>query len=299
MFSRLLDRSIVLSFDRTGFRRHQKGFVDEPERTVGDVLVTGGTAGIGYAACAGLSKRGARLTVWARNPTRGQRAADTLGASFRAVDLGDLSAVAAAARAYAPNQLSAVVLNAGAMPLERTRTDQGHELIWSSQVLGHLLILRVLYKRGLLGPDTRVVWVSSGGMYTQRLDLRDLRCERGYQRHTVYANAKRAQVILNEHLAGAWPEVPTACMHPGWVKTEAVAHAMPVFNALTGPILRAPSEGADTIVWWVTREQAPPTGRFWFDRREQPTHLRSSTRTRAGDRDALTQQVFADTDPYV
>ncbi len=296
-----LDRSVVFSFDSTGFRRHQRAFQIESERELHgrDVLVTGGTAGIGKAAAGAMVERGARVSVWARNPTRGKEAADRIGAAFTPVDLGDLDEVAKAARDFAPDDLAAIVLNAGAMPLKRTLTKTGHELIWASQVLGHLLTLRILHSRGLLGPQTRVIWVSSGGMYSQRLDLSDLTRANGYQRHTVYANAKRAQVMLGAHLADRWPTVPMAVMHPGWVQTDAVKHSMPVFHALTRPILRTPAQGADTIVWLAARKDTPESGLFWLDRCSQPTHLRAATRATSADRASLFRRVFADTDDWV
>jgi hypothetical protein len=106
-------------------------------------------------------------------------------------------------------------------------------------------------------------------------------------------------VVLAAWLASEWPEVPMASMHPGWVRTAAVQHSMPVFHALTRPILRTPAQGADTIVWWLTREPVPETGRFWFDRRAQPVHLRERTREPEADRRALVERVMADTDPFV
>jgi dehydrogenase/reductase SDR family member 12 len=297
MLDALLDRSILLDFDRTGYRRHARRFVDEARRAPRHALVTGGTAGIGLAAARALREAGSAVTVWGRDAERGRRAAEAIGASFEAVDLGDLRRVAQAARALPA--VDALVLNAGGMPLQRTITASGHEAIWGSQVLGHALLCRALAARGALTPDARALWVSSGGMYAAPLDLSDLRRDGGYARHAVYANAKRAQVMLAERFATLWPTRVVGAMHPGWVDTEAVKTSMPVFYRATRPILRTPDEGADTIAWFLARAEAPPSGRFWFDRAERPTHLRRSTRPRPGDDDALWAHVVRETDPYL
>jgi NAD(P)-dependent dehydrogenase (short-subunit alcohol dehydrogenase family) len=301
IFHRALDRSIVASFDRTGFWRHQRRFSPiQPRSMTGPVLITGGTAGIGRAAAEQLGQHDISTILWGRSVDRGNEAtAAVANSAFTSVDLADLEAVAEATRGLLDGPLlSAVVLNAGAMPLERTLSPQGHELMWASQVLGHTLLLRILHAAGRLA-QARVVWVSSGGMYLQRLDLRDLRWDRSYERHTVYANAKRAQVMLNAHLATAWPDVWTAAMHPGWVDTAAVQHSMPVFRFLTAPILRNADEGADTIHWLVHHEQPGETGQFWFDRKAVPVHLVDRTRASDDQLDALVETVWAATDPFL
>ena len=67
-------------------------------------------------------------------------------------------------------------------------------------------------------PDARVITVSSGGMYTQRLDLDALATPAmPFNGVRAYANAKRAQVVLNERWSkhcGASGVVFHA-MHPG------------------------------------------------------------------------------------
>jgi NAD(P)-dependent dehydrogenase (short-subunit alcohol dehydrogenase family) len=161
------------------------------------------------------------------------------------------------------------------------------------------LLLRILRERGLLTAIICVIWVSSGGMYLQRLDLRDLTAARSYQRHTVYANAKRAQVMLARHLAERWSEPLSASMHPGWVDTDAVRHSMPVFRLLTAPILRTPDQGADTIVWLATTAERPATGRFWFDRTAVSEHRVDRTRASEDDLQSLVDHVFTATDPYL
>ncbi len=298
MLDAFLDRTVVASFDRTGFERHARAFTAGPWRELSGsrVLVTGGTAGIGLAAARGLAECGAHPVLWGRREETGRVAADEVGGDFCSVDLADLEAVRQAAW-QVEGSLSGILLNAGAMPLERRLSPQGHEQMWASQVLGHLLLLRILKARGLLGSTTRVVWVASGGMYLQPLDLSDLTWERGYRRHTVYANAKRAQVMLACHLATLWPEVPMASMHPGWVETSAVALSMPVFFRLTRPILRTPAQGADTAVWWLACEEAQASGRFWFDRAAVTEHL--GRRTRRSDADALVREVFGATEAFL
>jgi dehydrogenase/reductase SDR family protein 12 len=276
---RALDASILGSYGRGGYRRHARAFVDRPARPLeGPVLVTGGTAGVGLAAVDGLTAAGARVLLWGRDRARGEAAAAAApGRAFTSVDLGDLAAVAEASRRL-EGPLGGLVLNAGGMPTERRLTPQGHELIWASQVLGHALLLRRLVAAGALAPSARVVWVSSGGMYTQRLDLDDLRRERGYERHIAYANAKRAQVMLSAAYAARWPALWTSSMHPGWVDTEGLAAGMPWFRALTRPMLRDGAAGADTVVWLTVDPEPGPTGAFWFDRAVQPEHLLAKTR---------------------
>ena len=116
--------------------------------------------------------------------------------------------------------------------------------------------------------------VSSGGMYTQALDLDDLQSARDpYRGATVYARTKRAQVVLTEEwtrrLAGRG--ITAHAMHPGWVDTPGIEASLPGFHRVLGPLLRTPAQGADTIVWLgAAEEPLRRPGRFWHDRRERP-----------------------------
>ena len=117
----------------------------------------------------------------------------------------------------------------------------------------------------------RVIWVSSGGMYTQRLDIAALP-EGGARFDGVmaYAQTKRAQVILSElwaaRLVGSG--VTVNAMHPGWAGTRGVQTSLPTFHQISRALLRTPALGADTIVWLaVASRLATESGKFWFDRR--------------------------------
>ena len=106
----------------------------------------------------------------------------------------------------------------------------------------------------------------------------------------MYARTKRAQVILTElwakRLAGTG--VVVHAMHPGWVDTPGVASSLPRFHRLTGPLLRSPEQGADTIVWLgAAAEPGESSGGFWHDRRRRPTHRVPWTRETPEDRERL------------
>lgn len=156
---------------------------------------------------------------------------------------------------------------------------------------GHFLLTNLLIPKLVASAPSRVINVTSGGMYSERIRPDDLQYEHDtYTGTAAYARAKRGQVILTEMWAArmAGTGVIFHAMHPGWARTGGVANSLPTFNLVMGSLLRTAEQGADTIVWLAASpEPAGTTGRFWFDRREAPTHMLDSTKETQADRDAL------------
>lgn len=305
----LLDRTVAPGYSRLGLavRRHLPGWPAALPRMDGrTVLITGPTSGIGEAAAQDLALLGARVVLLARNldkaaATQGriQRAVAAAGRD-RTADLAtvrcDVSSLASVRAAVAQleeqdEHVDVLVHNAGAMPDARTETDEGLELAFATNVLGPFLLTALLEERLRAAAPSRVITVSSGGMYAQRLDADDLQHERrSYSPASVYARNKRAQVVLNElwseRLAGSG--VATHTMHPGWADTPGVQDALPGFRRITRRVLRTSAEGADTIVWLAAADEPQRTsGGFWHDRRERPTHYGPWTREEPADRRRL------------
>jgi NAD(P)-dependent dehydrogenase (short-subunit alcohol dehydrogenase family) len=96
----------------------------------------------------------------------------------------------------------------------------------------------------------RAVWMSSGGMYLQDVELDDLGWEdREWNGSRAYAQAKRAQIDLVVEATEQGEAPFQVAMHPGWVDTPGVDAALPGFRKIMGPLLRQPADGADTAVW--------------------------------------------------
>lgn len=299
----LLDRTIVPGYSRIGCVLRRSWWADDVEDaalTGHTVAVTGANSGLGAATTLGLVRLGASVRMLCRDTGRGEQARRDVLAScpgadvvVEECDLSDLKSVRAVASRLRDQVagLRGLVHNAGVLPPERTETADGHELTVATHVLGPHLLTAELRPLLAAGSDARVVFVSSGGMYTQPLRIDDPEYRDGaYNGTKAYARTKRMQVVLArlwaDRLAGLG--VTVHAMHPGWAATPGITDSLPGFAKLLGPILRSPAEGADTAVWLVG---APAAGRssglFWQDRLPRPTSYLPFTVTREPDAERL------------
>jgi len=290
---------MIGSFDRLGFTRHQRRYrpTDLEVDLIGRIcLVSGANAGLGRSTARGLASRGATVHLLCRDRERGEVARDELrretGSArieLDVVDVSDLGSIRRFIEHLDVPHVDVLVHNAGVLPGQRVVTSDGLELCFATHVAGPHLLTRLLVPR--LGDDARVIFVSSGGMYTQRLDLDDLNRDREpYDGVVAYAQTKRMQVILAERWSRRLAEtgVSVFSMHPGWADTRSVELSLPRFHRWLRPVLRSPEQGADTIVWLAACSPAPsPSGAFWFDRAPRSAHYLPWTRESAATRDAL------------
>lgn len=301
---RLAEATVALSYGAPGIAIRRRGRFDaaalDVDMTDRVVVVTGANAGLGRAAAEVIAKRGATTVLVCRNETRGQRARREIVAAaghdrveLELCDLSDLEQVAALTERIAARHPAVDVLinNAGVLLDERKVSAQGFELAFATNVLAGFLLTQRLRPQLRAAAPARVIHVTSGGMYTARLDVDDLQSEQGkYDGVRAYAQHKRAQVILSEMWAQrlAGDDVSSNAMHPGWAATPGVAKSLPKFNRLMGPILRDAEQGADTIVWLaVSREAGNHTGQFWFDRAPRSTHRNDKTKSTSAEREQL------------
>jgi NAD(P)-dependent dehydrogenase (short-subunit alcohol dehydrogenase family) len=299
--SRLIDPTIAFSFDRTGFAVHSLGFDERDLDVTLDerrCAVTGANAGIGYETARALADLGAEVILLCRNSERGEQAAETIReetgnkrVTCERLDVSDLKAVREVAESVAKQPLDVLVHNAGVLPDQRIESPQGLELTWATHVIGPFVLTALLRDALAAAPGSRVIWVSSGGMYTRRLNLRDPNWTgRPYDGVIAYAETKRAQTVLSEVWADELQDsrITVNAMHPGWADTGSVRESLPVFYRVTKPLLRTAAQGADTVVWLAASERAGShTGQFFFDRAPRCTHILPLTRESPSDRRAL------------
>lgn len=275
--SQLLDLTIVFSFDHSGFKRHCPNQLKKVDLSGRHGIVTGASSGIGLEVTKALLQQGMDCQLIGRDLEKLKNSFKSehsfTCAQYHCLDMSDLKKVYSFALDEVKPPIDLLIHNAGDMPHSLTITKEGFEQMFASQVLGSFILTKTLADLGKLRQGCRILFVASGGMYLQKLDLSDLLFEkRSYNKYTGYANAKRAQVILSELFSKKYPQYLFSSMHPGWADTPGVRYSMPLFKKLLNKRLRSAEEGADTILWLATAHDYP-TGKFWFDRQQAKTTI--------------------------
>ncbi len=287
---------IVTSFTKLGYaarrRLHDWTPLDTYDLSGKVIVLTGATSGLGRSASETLARLGATLVCVGRNADRNQAVVDEIVAATGndrigqiACDMGDLEQVRALAERLLADhdRIDVLVHNAGALANERGEAPDGTEQTVASQVVGPFLLTTLLLDRLADSAPSRVITMSSGGMYATGLTVSRLEMlPDEYKGAEQYARAKRAQVTLNEMWAERCGDLGISfhAMHPGWADTPGVEESLPVFRKVVGPLLRTPEQGADTLVWLAADEEPlDHSGAFWLDRRRQSIHKLPTTRS--------------------
>jgi NAD(P)-dependent dehydrogenase (short-subunit alcohol dehydrogenase family) len=191
------------------------------------VAVTGANSGIGFATAQKLAKLGAKVYMLCRDQGRGEAAKALIegDVSLLLVDMSSYESI----KALEMPEVDVLVHNAGAM------FDKREQVVWPGGPLDQTFALHVagpfLLSRQVKSKQT--IWVSSGGMYSQKLNVDHTLNppDNPFDGMVAYARCKRAQVVLARRLGHH-------SMHPGWVDTPGLSVAMPKFYERTKTILR-------------------------------------------------------------
>jgi dehydrogenase/reductase SDR family protein 12 len=283
----VLEASVVGSFSSIGplVRCRTAGWQPPPSLAGKVVLVTGATSGLGLATVIGQARLGATVRFVARDKKKAETAVGMIGEAspgidvgYLLADMGELEQVRAVADKFVSDhgRLDVLVHNAGALSRQYSTNNAGTEVTVASQLVAPFLLTGLLLKQLQAARPSRVIQVSSGGMYTQRFDLTGLEMEPGsYDGTVAYAKVKRAQLVLMHEWVRRFGSTGIAfhAMHPGWADTPGIRSGLPGFSKVMGPILRSAASGADTAVWLSAAPQAVETnGKFWLDRRPRWEH---------------------------
>jgi NAD(P)-dependent dehydrogenase (short-subunit alcohol dehydrogenase family) len=230
---------------------------DIPDQTGRVAVVTGSNTGLGLETAKALAARGARVVLAVRNLEKGKEAAATITAAtpgadvtLQELDLSSLESVRAAAAELRSqhDQIDLLINNAGLMYPPKSTTEDGFEMQFGTNHLGHFALTGLLLDRLVSVPGSRVVTVSSvGHRINAAIHFDDLQWERSYSRVGAYGQSKLANLLftyeLQRRLASHGTTIAAAA-HPGGSDTDLMRH-LPRALQFAIPVLRPIFQPAD------------------------------------------------------
>jgi NAD(P)-dependent dehydrogenase (short-subunit alcohol dehydrogenase family) len=241
--------------------------MDEHDLSGKTFVVTGANAGIGRATAEALARRGGRVVLSGRSLERTQPVLDAIRSenadadvSFVKMDLLSLASVREAALEILEREprIDVLVDNAGVAG-HRGVTEDGFEIQFGVNHVGHFLFTRLLLPRLLESAPARVVVVASRNHRSAKEGI-DYDAVRGMTRTRVglheYDVSKLANVLFAKELARRYgKDGVTACsLNPGRVASD-------VWRRIPWPIrpiwklvgnMKTNEEGAQTTLFCAT-----------------------------------------------
>ena len=208
---------------------------DIPDLSGQTIIVTGGNSGIGYEAALQFARHHAHTILACRSLAKADGAAKQIAAvASEFKDRSDRSLTYRASRRFAAfaeafhkshRSLNVLVNNAGVMALPYSKTEDGFEMQFGTNHLGHFALTGLLLDTLLASAGARVV---GGGQAARigsgRIRFDDLQLERSYNKWLAYGQSKLANLLftfeLQRRAAAAGAKLIAVACHPGYAATN-------------------------------------------------------------------------------
>ncbi|XP_006003247.1 retinol dehydrogenase 13 [Latimeria chalumnae] len=253
------------------------------------VIITGANTGIGKETALELAKRGGRIIMACRNMEKCEAAArevrtETLSHNVHAryLDLASMKSIREFARKINEEEerVDILINNAGIMRCPRWKTEDGFEMQFGVNHLGHFLLTNLLLDTMKTSGHSRIVNVSSLAHVAGEIDFEDINYEKKkYDTRAAYCQSKLAVVLFTKELAKQLQGtgVTANAVHPGVVHTELGRHtgmhkssfSSTVLGPLFWLIVKTPRQGAQPSVYLAVAEELEGVSGKYFDGMKQ------------------------------
>lgn len=236
------------------------------------VMITGGNTGIGKETAVDMARRGARVILACRDMDRANNAAEYIkkksgndNVIVKKLDLASLQSVRQLAEDVLASEerLDILINNAGIMSCPEWKTEDGFEMQFGVNHLGHFLLTNCLLDLLKKSTPSRIVNVSSLAHERGQIDFDDINQEKEYKPWKSYSQSKLANVLFTKELANKLQGsgVTTYSLHPGVIRTELGRHFWPKIplwkRVVYTPLMffiKSPTEGAQTTIYCAVEE---------------------------------------------
>ncbi|KAJ8926906.1 hypothetical protein NQ314_020758 [Rhamnusium bicolor] len=173
-----------------------------------------------------------------------------------------------------------LINNAGVMMCPESKTEDGFEMQFGTNHLGHFLLTLLLLPKILQSAPARIVNVSSVAQERGQMDFADLNwTTKKYSSIGAYQQSKLANVLFTKELARRIEEnnitgINVYSLHPGVIMTELGRHLtvrstwglILVMKLIAPFFLKTPEQGSQTTIYCAVDEKcANETGLYYAE----------------------------------
>lgn len=259
--------------------------MDIPSQKGRTILITGATAGIGRVTAERLAEAGAHLFLACRSEQKARRVIDEIKEScrqkgypnesieFLKLDLGSFESVRACAAEFLARALPLHVLinNAGVGGI-RGLTQDGFELHFGVNHLGHFLLTLLLVDRLKKSAPARIVNVSSNLHFKAAAVDFDIlrRSTKTISGLPEYGVSKLANALFSAELARRLEGtgVHSYAVHPGTVASDIWRRIPRPFSSIAKLFMITEKEGAQTSLYCATSPEVADDSGLYYDERK-------------------------------
>jgi NAD(P)-dependent dehydrogenase (short-subunit alcohol dehydrogenase family) len=224
-------------------------------------LVTGANSGLGFVTARELARNGARVVLGSRDEARGRAAIARLVADvpnadveLRLLNLASLASIREFSDGIHASYpaLDLLVNNAGVMAIPRRETEDGFEMQFGTNHLGHFALTGLLLPLLINQRQARVVTVASTAHKPGSINFDDIMHERRYSKFKVYSDSKVANLLfafeLQRRLSAIDSPLISVAAHPGTARTNLLkpgTEGNPVLRAIETGFVRVTGQSED------------------------------------------------------
>ena len=196
-------------------------------------IVTGANTGLGFETALDLYQKGAKVYIACRNEEKGLVAIERMKAGsdggelvYGYLDLASLNSVKEFAEKVitTESRLDLLVNNAGVMIPPPSKSEDGFELQFGVNFIGHFALTGHLYDLLESTTGSRVVTLSSIAHRGAVIDFDNFRLEKPYNNWREYGQSKLADLIFalefEKRLRNKGCNIMSLAAHPGFSKTD-------------------------------------------------------------------------------
>ena len=196
-------------------------------------IVTGANTGLGFETALDLYQKGAKVVVASRNQEKGLDAIKRMKSIsnggelvYYPLDLSNLAAVKEFADTIIATEtgLDLLVNNAGVMIPPPSKSEDGFELQFGVNFIGHFALTGHLFHLLESTTGSRVVTLSSLAHRGAAIDFENFKLEKSYNNWREYGQSKLADLIFTlefeKRLRKNGHQMISLAAHPGFSKTD-------------------------------------------------------------------------------